>query len=257
MKLSLLTPQASAVMTLRLDDVTLVAIDSVAHDLTRLALEECVWRVNFGDVLVYSDEPIGRGELRDRWIKTSSLRSWAEVTKIWWHWLPYDIETSHYLMIQWDSWVIDPDAWDPLWLQWDYIGAPWPWHRTYRVGNGGFSLRSRRLAEHLAEHSERYPLVHPEDDALCRSYRPMLEAEGFRWAPDSVAQRFSFERGHPTSPTFGFHGAFNFPDVLGLSALHGRIAAATDYATSKIEWREMMQRYRDKCFLSCCVRATP
>jgi hypothetical protein len=32
---------------LSLPDVTLVAIDSIAHDLTRLALEECVRRVDF------------------------------------------------------------------------------------------------------------------------------------------------------------------------------------------------------------------
>jgi hypothetical protein len=236
-------------MTLSLPDVTLVAIDTVAHELTRLALEECVRRVDFADVLVFSDQPIPYYAplLPGRWVETPPLRGWEAVNRVWWYEVPERVRTSHFLTVQWDSWVLNPDAWDPDWLQYDYIGAPWPWHQIYRVGNGGFSLRSQKLHAHLVNRRLRYPLAHPEDDALCRQYRPMLEAEGFRWAPESVAQRFSFERG-PAGPTFGFHGAFNFPDVLNSAELDRRIAAATDYATSKIEWHEMLQRCRDKYF---------
>jgi hypothetical protein len=235
---------------LSLPDVTLVAIDTVAHELAALAMSDCLNRVTFGDVLLFSDKlflPLSMPPGGIRVIDVPPLRGWEAVYRVWWYEVPKHVHTSHFLTVQWDSWVLNPDAWNPDWLQYDYIGAPWPWHQIYRVGNGGFSLRSRRLHDHLAHHRERYPLAHPEDDALCRRYRPMLEADGgFQWAPESVAQRFSFERGATDSLPFGFHGAFNFPDVMNLADLDSRLAAANDYAMSKIEWAEMLKRRWDK-----------
>jgi len=53
----------------------------------------------------------------------------------------------------------------------------------------------------------------PEDnvDALiCGKYRPILEKEfGIRFAPEPVADRFSYELLLPVAPTFGFHGLSN------------------------------------------------
>lgn len=66
------------------------------------------------------------------------------------------VETSHALLIHPDGYVIRPWLWDNAWLEYDYIGAPWrddpnafldPWGRNQRVGNGGFSLRSKRLLD--------------------------------------------------------------------------------------------------------------
>jgi hypothetical protein len=244
-----------------LPDVTLVAIDTVAHELTRLALQDCIARANFAEVLIFSDRPDFYlsccGPFEDTVVAvvlTEALRGWEAVNRVWWYELPRYVRTSHCLMVQWDSWVINPAAWEPDWLQYDYIGALWPWHPTSRVGNGGFSLRSLRLMERLARYPELYPVDHPEDDTLCRRYRPMLEAEGFRWAPDAAAVRFSFERGNGSvyraggpigTPPFGFHGAFNFPAVLTPEALDQRIAAANDYAKGKLEWREMLQQRRE------------
>ena len=36
------------------------------------------------------------------------------------------IQTSHCLLIQSDGFVLFPDKWDDSWLDYDYIGAPWP-----------------------------------------------------------------------------------------------------------------------------------
>ena len=61
------------------------------------------------------------------------------------------VETSHALVVQWDGYVVNPDAWTDAFLDVDYCGAPWPWgDDDRRVGNGGFSLRSRRLIDALA-----------------------------------------------------------------------------------------------------------
>ena len=91
----------------------------------------------------------------------------------------------------------------------------------------------------LALNAERFPCVTPEDDTLCRRYRDELELEfGFKWAPLDVASAFSFER-EPKHPTFGFHGLFNLPHVLGGKRLAQRLSLANAYVRGKPEWREV------------------
>ena len=72
---------------LRLPDVTLVAVDTASHDLTRMALEECTTRVDFGDVLVFSDKHILPGSQWHFVEQAKELRSMA-VAKI-------VVETEH------------------------------------------------------------------------------------------------------------------------------------------------------------------
>jgi hypothetical protein len=80
------------------------------------------------------------------------------------------------LLVQWDGYVCNPDAWDPAFLDCDYIGAKWFWHNdAMRVGNGGFSLRSRRLLEALQD--PRIALSVVEDETICRTFRPLLERD--------------------------------------------------------------------------------
>jgi len=52
--------------------------------------------------------------------------------------------------------------------------------------------------------------THPEDGAICLTHRRYLEERyGIAFAPDAIAERFSFEHIEPTAPTFGFHGQIN------------------------------------------------
>jgi hypothetical protein len=78
------------------------------------------------------------------------------------------------------------------------------------VGNGGFSLRSRRLMEIVAT-DPAITTYHPEDVAICRTHRRHLErAHGIRYAPEEAARRFSIEGykqpGRTYTNEFGFHG---------------------------------------------------
>ena len=66
------------------------------------------------------------------------------------------INTEYCLLIQDHAFIINPDSWTNTFLEYDYIGSPWPWSETafvtpfgehIRVGNGGFSLRSKKLLE--------------------------------------------------------------------------------------------------------------
>jgi hypothetical protein len=80
------------------------------------------------------------------------------------------------------------------------------------VGNGGFSLRSRRVLEASRELPLDPPLI--EDVIICRRCRPDLERQGIRFAPEAVASRFSYERMPPRGDEFGFHGSFNLVRLL-------------------------------------------
>ena len=122
-------------------------------------------------------------------------------------------------MTQWDGFVVDASVWSDEFLQWDYIGAPWPDQpEAVAVGNGGFSLRSQRclragLDEELTE-------LHPEDEILCRSQRALLQRKhGLRVAPLALAQRFSFENAAVKHSSFGFHGPYNLPRWLDENTL--------------------------------------
>ena len=62
------------------------------------------------------------------------------------------IDTDFCLIIQGDGFVIHPENWTDEFLKYDYIGAPWRNLAHYsfiRVGNGGFSLRSKKLLKIL------------------------------------------------------------------------------------------------------------
>ncbi len=130
------------------------------------------------------------------------------------------IESDFCLIVHNDAYVLRPNKWDPAFLDYDYIGAPWPKnvHCTnegvnVRVGNGGFSLRSKRMLGILNELSlpftDNGTGFYNEDGILCVYYRKQLEDAGITFAPVDVAARFSHELDVPESiqQSFGFHNS--------------------------------------------------
>jgi hypothetical protein len=219
-----------------LPDVTIVAIDCVAHELVLLALKDTLREIDPAEVLVWSDRYIG-----PIMPIPCDCRSLDDVARILWYEVPARVRTSHFLVVQWDGWVLDGSRWDVAWLDVDYLGAPWPWHGDgLTVGNGGFSLRSTDFARWVAANVGRYPIARENEDVtLCRRYRPQLQLDGFVWGSRAQAEAFSFEREEP-HPTFGYHGAWNWPHVLPPDRLAERIERANDYVRGKVEWRELM-----------------
>lgn len=125
--------------------------------------------------------------------------------------LDQHVETDFVLITQHDAWVLDEKAWTDEFLEYDYVGAGWLEVDGYNVGNGGFSLRSKRL-QHILATDEFINPFHPEDATICRLYRPYLEEKyGIKFAPDALADKFSFELREPIQSTFGFHGKFHKP----------------------------------------------
>lgn len=176
-----------------LPTVTLIGVDSNADRLHE-AVEKCTEWIRFGDV-VELNPPLNSKEAYSNFC----------IDELYKH-----VHTEHLLICQYDGYVHNWQAWDDNWLQYDYIGAPWHYNDGMAVGNGGFSLRSRRLMEILS--TDPYiRFKHPEDHHICRTYRPYLETTyGIKFAPVEVAERFSFEGymqpGKYLNTQFGRHG---------------------------------------------------
>ena len=124
------------------------------------------------------------------------------------------IETSHCLFVHHDGFIINPECWDDEFLKYDYIGAPWnnfP-NLNNRVGNGGFSLRSKKILQKPTEldlklylNIEMPYLI--EDVNYCNYHFDKLCLNGIKFAPLELAAKFSTEtfiKGL-TRKSFGFH----------------------------------------------------
>ena len=207
-------------MRLPLPQVTLCAVDTRAPALAAQALRHSMTQTDFARVILFTNDWLPRRVLSGiELIDIGNIESGAEYSEFILRRLPAFIRSSHVLIAQWDGFVVDPTAWTDEFLVHDYVGAVWPDQPTGRnVGNGGFSLRSRRMM--AAGMDIRITQLHPEDEALCRTHRAMLERDhGVSFAPESLARRFSFENESPRAPAFGFHGAYHLPRVFPAATL--------------------------------------
>ena len=225
---------------LELPDVTLVCIYTIAHELSLLAVDDCLKLAHFGDVKLFSDQAARGHDV----VPIKLNPTTPELAEVSVYQLPKYIKTSHVLFIHWDSWILDPSLWQDKFLRYDYIGAPWWYTDGYNVGNSGFTIRSRAILDFMATHREQFPFVMPEDHTLCRVYRSRLPQ--FTWAPEDLAWQFAFERTRRYERTFGFHGIFNWHLVLDGDRLAERVrlAKANPYVQSRVEYPELIANLR-------------
>jgi hypothetical protein len=124
------------------------------------------------------------------------------------------IHTSYCLVTQWDGWILDKNMWDSNFLKFDYIGAIWPHYDENKVGNGGFSLRSKKLLKSskiIVQNDTNIPSNLIEDNYICREKRIILENEyQIKFPTDEIANKFSVEGNGVPNKSFGFHGMDNF-----------------------------------------------
>lgn len=223
---------------MKLPQVTLFAIDCFKPWRTIHAMRSAMRFVRFGDAVLLTDTKqfdLGASDIRISDHRESHVKVACPRPD---HYpLPRDyeiaslrepsnpdhrVETSHILYMEWDSGIANPWAWLNSWLEYDYIGAPWPPHceagwpacdETNNVGNAGFSLRSMRYCRGTAAaliEFQNDPMVKAgvisSDMHPCRTWRKWLETvHGVRFAPDTVAGRFSCEN-MIYSGQFGWHG---------------------------------------------------
>ena len=228
---------------LALPRVTLCCIDCANHDLALAALEQCMRKCTFARVLFVTDRDLAIPGIDC--VRIPPLLSREAYSRFVMKELAAHVHTEFALLVQWDGFVVNADAWSDDFLEHDYIGAKWIFHAdAYNVGNGGFSLRSKRLLE--ATRDSRIVPDEAEDVAICRTHRPYLEtAHGIRFAPEAVADRFAFEASYWTSPPFGFHGLFNFWMFLDRAGLASFLSMATPRILGSVQCLRLAKNYVD------------
>ena len=209
---------------LELPNVTLLAASSIEIDMTQLALRISLRNIEFGAVKLLSSLPPSKKYSDIEYVSIPTMNNIADYNRMMIENLHKYFTTSHCLVVQPDSFVVDSDLWKDEFLQFDYIGAPWSNKIRINselvlnleencVGNGGFSLRSRKLVETTAKinfDSLKFPFKN-EDIIICHYlYKKMLESD-IHFAPPKLAAQFSIENenhlyGQDVNTVFGFHG---------------------------------------------------
>jgi len=112
-----------------LPDVTLACADTANHALALRALDRSRRGLRFARAVLLTDRLPGGAAVPDGVdVETiEALPSRDAYSDFVLKRLLAFVPTSHVLLIQWDGHVANPDAWDPAFLDCDYIGARWFW----------------------------------------------------------------------------------------------------------------------------------
>lgn len=199
------------------NNLTIVAVDTAYHQLTKAAIDQTLKVTDAKELLVFSDRDFYPGS---KFVKIKPINQ-IEYSHVILKDIVSYIDTEFYMCIQYDGMPVDPDLWDDDYLKYDYIGAPWNWGPTNRrVGNGGFSIRSKKLGLLCQNHEIIFnPPGHGdnnymEDVHICVMYADYLEKRGIKYAPVSLAKKFSAETPGGKFNTYGFHGTLCLPYYL-------------------------------------------
>lgn len=190
---------------LLLPEITLVAVTDIKIPEHFAALQKSCEDIQFGAVSLITPT-------------LGSIDAWNKF-------IVYDlyryISTDFALLVHADGFVKDASKWRPEFLDYDFIGAPWPLPMDdysyrdaegtlYRVGNS-VSLRSRKLLELPTKLNLEWKSYYGntnEDGFLCVHNRRILEENGMCFAPLDVAKYFSKEHEIEENKgieTFAFH----------------------------------------------------
>jgi len=188
-----------------LPQVTLVTVSSVHFEDTLDALKYCFKGIEFGSVkfITHFDEPQGNDGTIE-YCKCDKITSLDEYSRFMIYELHKYIDTEYCLTIHRDGVVLNPTLWQNRFFEYDYIGAPWPIDNAFknidggysRIGNGGFSFRSKRFLELPSQLNIPYEPVDDcfhEDVLLCVKFKKELESHGIKYADIDVAKYFAHE----------------------------------------------------------------
>jgi hypothetical protein len=205
---------------MNLKDVTLLAVSSIKIAETISALKKSCAIIDFAEVKLITHQNPKKLPAQISFEPCPKLNNIHDYNHYVFRDLGKHVNTSHCLLIQYDSWILRPDLWENNWLEYDYIGAPWAYSEDsyispngehVRVGNGGFSLRSKKLLD--LPRSIDLQLIHDrgfynEDGNICVYYRETFLENGIKYAPIDLASRFAYERDvaeNMNTKPFGFH----------------------------------------------------
>jgi len=194
---------------IKLDKVTIIAIDCYNYGGAVSALKKSMVQCEFAAVKLLTDIPIKIDGIEI--VQISPIKSKEEYSRFCIKELHKYFDTEFVLVIQHDGFVLDGKCWDNEFYNYDFIGSPWLYQDGRNVGNGGFSLRSMKLQKILGTDSN-IKICSPEDEIIGRLYRDyLIEEHNIKFPSEEIADTFSFELRTPIQSTFGFHGYFHNP----------------------------------------------
>lgn len=183
-------------------------------------LRHCRRIINFQDTILFgSIEPDFNIEgIRFIKIPELSADSWnAFHVKT----VPEYIQSDFAMSVHEDGFPIAPNYWNPEFLKYDYIGAPWkpgiiPGCNETITGNGGFAIESRRflMAKQQLQFADLRAYI-PSDICVCYYHKKEMESQGVVYAPPELALKYSTESMGNNNPSFGFHGRKNPKYIKG------------------------------------------
>lgn len=226
---------------LALRQVTLCAVSSVNVTATIQALEASLAQVDVAAAKLFTDSPVRPDHPGITVVPIDHIPSSQAYSDFILTHLVDHIDTSHCMTIQWDGHVLDAARWRPEFLDHDYVGASWPQFTDgHDVGNGGFSLRSRRLMQLCRDRAFRFH--HPEDVAIGRINRDWLEEKGMCFAPRALADLFSAERAGDVSASFGYHGVWLMPCAIGVKPFWSLYRELDDHGTIRHDFAAILKQ---------------
>lgn len=203
-------------------DITLININTIATKRAVDVLNFCNKVLKFKKtIIVANDRPSNIASSID--YVPCSVNSITDYNEFILNKLNSFVETSHCLVVQNDGFIINPHLWQDEFLNYDYIGAPWNlnqmrvWGRTNRIGNGGFSLRSKKLLSYT-QNLKNINYSIPEDVTNSLIIEKNKE---FKYPSVNIAVKFSLESPQEDFPydfnnCLGFHGKDIYNNLLHL-----------------------------------------
>lgn len=197
---------------IKLPNVTLIAASSVNIYEAVKALKYSMRGIDFGEVvLVTHRKPL----FLPKEITYKHCEKLSDIDKFN-YLLVYDlgqyVNTDYIILVHADGFIVHPEKWQDEFLNYDYIGSPWPLptaeHSTYydvngnicRVGNS-VSLRSKRLLDFPKQAGLKWEPAadgyYNEDIFLCCMNKHRIEEAGMKIAPIEVARYFGREHTLP------------------------------------------------------------
>lgn len=142
---------------IKLQQVTLISLATRDVDATGKALEYSCRGIEFGAVKLVS--PYRPFNLPD-YIQWEHVHSFLSINE-WNHYVVYNltdhVDTNYCILVHNDGFIVNPESWNPDFLNYDYCGSPWSLQCAIaiqggreqplqRVGNS-VSIRSKKLLE--------------------------------------------------------------------------------------------------------------
>ena len=120
---------------LKLNQVTLFCVDTRTPDLSIWAMQQCLQKAHFKEAILVTDTTqIIHTPDYIRIIEAPPIFSIEDYSTYLQSDLSSYIQGTHMLVMQWDSFIVNPHLWTDQFLEYDYIGAPWPHHPDNPVG---------------------------------------------------------------------------------------------------------------------------